>query len=146
MCKGLGQDWSGPCTVTFKIYCTLWNQTLYTASLTWSSKQLHYQKEAKWLVKSIFFSWLTRHVSICLNWTHICGRTRCTAVGIATVYRLDYRDIVVRVPVWLRIFTSPYRPDGLWGSPSLLSSLYWGFSPRVEQWGVKLATHKLVPR
>jgi hypothetical protein len=53
-----------------------------------------------------------------LNWDSV--------VGIATGYGLDDRGVGVRVPVGSRIFSSPRRPDGLWGPPSLLSSGYRG--------------------
>jgi hypothetical protein len=43
-----------------------------------------------------------------------------SVVGIATGYGLDDRGIGVRVPVGARIFSSPCRPDRLWGPPSLL--------------------------
>jgi hypothetical protein len=49
---------------------------------------------------------------------------RDSAVGIATGYGLDDRGVGVRVPVWSRIFSSPRRPDRLWGLPSLLSTGY----------------------
>jgi hypothetical protein len=49
-----------------------------------------------------------------------------SVVGIATGYGLDFRGFEVRVPVGLRIFTSPYRPDRLWDLSSLLSSGYLG--------------------
>jgi hypothetical protein len=39
-------------------------------------------------------------------------KSRDSAVGIATGYRLDDRGIEVRVPIELRIFISPCRPDG----------------------------------
>jgi hypothetical protein len=50
-----------------------------------------------------------------------CGRYKCTrsrdsVVGIATGYGLDDRVVGVRVPVGSRIFSSPRRPDQLWGS------------------------------
>jgi hypothetical protein len=38
-----------------------------------------------------------------------------SAAGIATGYFLDDRNVEVRDPVGARIFTSPYRPDRLWG-------------------------------
>jgi hypothetical protein len=43
-------------------------------------------------------------------------------VGIATGYGLDDRGVGVRVPVGSRIFSSPRRPDRLWGPPSPLSN------------------------
>jgi hypothetical protein len=40
-------------------------------------------------------------------------KSRDRAVGIATGYGLDERGVGVRVPVELRIFSSPRRPDRL---------------------------------
>jgi hypothetical protein len=48
-----------------------------------------------------------------------------SSVGIATGYGLDNRGVGVRVPIGSRIFSSPNRPDQLWGPPNLLSSGYW---------------------
>jgi hypothetical protein len=48
-------------------------------------------------------------------------RSRDSAVGIATGYGLDDRGVGVRVPVGSTIFSSPCRPDRLWGLPNLLS-------------------------
>jgi hypothetical protein len=42
--------------------------------------------------------------------------------GIATGYELDDRGIGVRVPIGSRIFSSPRRPNRLWGQPNLLSN------------------------
>jgi hypothetical protein len=53
-------------------------------------------------------------------------RSRERAIGIATVYELDDRGFGVWVPVGERIFTSPRRPDRLWGPLSLLSNRYCG--------------------
>jgi hypothetical protein len=47
---------------------------------------------------------------------------RDSTVGIATGYGLDDRGLGVRVPVGSRIFSSPRRPDRLWGPPSHLSN------------------------
>jgi hypothetical protein len=51
-------------------------------------------------------------------------RSRDSVVGIATGYGLDDRGIGVPVPVGSRIFSSPRRPDRLWGPPNLLSNGY----------------------
>jgi hypothetical protein len=44
-----------------------------------------------------------------------------SAVGIATSYGLDDIGVGVRVPLRSRIFTSPNRPDQLWGPPNLFN-------------------------
>jgi hypothetical protein len=48
--------------------------------------------------------------------------SRDSTFGIATSYGLDERGVGVRVPVGWRIFSSPRRPDRLWGAPNLLSN------------------------
>jgi hypothetical protein len=79
--------------------------------------------------------------------TFIC-RSRDSSVGIATGYVLDDREVGVRVLVGSRIFSSPLRPDGLSGPPSLLSNEYRGLSPRGKSGrGMKLTNHlQLLPR
>jgi hypothetical protein len=74
--------------------------------------------------------------------------SRDSIVGLMTGYWLDDRCVGVRVPVGLRIFSSPRRPDRLWDPPSLLSNGYRGLFPRGQSGqGVKLTTHlQLVPR
>jgi hypothetical protein len=55
-----------------------------------------------------------------------CLTSRDSLVGIAIGYGLDDRGVGVRVPVGSRIFSSPRRPDRLWGPPNLLSNRYRG--------------------
>jgi hypothetical protein len=72
------------------------------------------------------------------RWNRIYSllRSRDSAVGIATGYGLDDRGVGVRVPVGSRIFSSPRRPDRLWGPPNLLSNGYRGaLSPGVKRPG-----------
>jgi hypothetical protein len=50
--------------------------------------------------------------------------TRGGSIGIATGYGLDDPGVGVRVLVGSSIFTSPYRPDRLWGTLNLLHNEY----------------------
>jgi hypothetical protein len=61
--------------------------------------------------------------------------SRDSAVGIATGYGLDDGGVGVRVPIGLRIFTSPSRPDRLWGPPNLLFKGYRELFPEVRRPG-----------
>jgi hypothetical protein len=54
-----------------------------------------------------------------------------SAVGIATGYGLDDQGVRVQVSVGARTFTSPCRPDWLWGPPILL----WALSTGVKRPG-----------
>jgi hypothetical protein len=47
---------------------------------------------------------------------------------MTTGYGLDERGVAL--PVLLRIFTSPYCPERLWGSLSVISKEYWLLFPR----------------
>jgi hypothetical protein len=65
------------------------------------------------------------------------------AVGIASGYGLDDRGVAVRVPVASRIFSSPRRPDLLWGS--IQPPIQWvpgALSPGVKRQG-READHSL---
>jgi hypothetical protein len=48
------------------------------------------------------------------------------ATGIATGYGLDGRGLGFRVPVGVRFFSTPRRPDRFWDPPSLLAIRYRG--------------------
>jgi hypothetical protein len=68
---------------------------------------------------------------ITLNYKRsLSTRSRDSVVGIAISYGLDDRGFGVRVPVGLKIFSSPESPDRLWGPPSLLSKGYLRLFPR----------------
>jgi hypothetical protein len=54
------------------------------------------------------------------------SRSGDSVVRIATSSWLDDRGVGVRIPVGSRIFSSPCRPDPLWGPPNLLSNGYRG--------------------
>jgi hypothetical protein len=56
---------------------------------------------------------------------HCTSLSRDSSVGIGTGYGLDGLGVGVRVLVRARIFSSPRRPDRLWG----LSNGYRGFFP-----------------
>jgi hypothetical protein len=48
-------------------------------------------------------------------------------------YGMDDRGVGVRVPVGSRIFSSPQRPDRLWGPPTILSNGYRDSFSRVKR-------------
>jgi hypothetical protein len=64
-----------------------------------------------------------------LSITFITDPTQWTFFRIRYPHVLYDRGFGVQVPVGSRIFTSPHRPDRLWGTPSLLSNGYWGSFP-----------------
>jgi hypothetical protein len=74
-------------------------------------------------MSGIFLCGKCMHFSSILICPH---KSRDSVVGIETGYRLDDREVGVRVPVGSRIFYSPRRPDRLWSPPSLLSNGYAG--------------------
>jgi hypothetical protein len=70
------------------------------------------------------------------------------SIGIATGCGLDGREIGVRVPVGVTIFSSPRRADVSCGLPSLLANGYRGLFPGVNSagawnWALSLDIGKL---
>jgi hypothetical protein len=98
--------------------------------------------------------WVTLQIQFCQThyrtWTKASSRNKLLRrVSERTSgYGLDVRGVGVRVPIGSRIFSSPRRPDQLWGPPSLLSNGYrWLFLRGESDRGVKLTTHfQLVQR
>jgi hypothetical protein len=70
-------------------------------------------------------------------------RRRDSSVGIALGYGLDDRVYRVQFPGggW-EFFSSPLRPERLWGPASLLSNVYQGSFPGVKR-SVREADHSL---
>jgi hypothetical protein len=66
----------------------------------------------------IYFCCLFNDALTILYFTMGSGASWDSAVGIATGYGLDHREVRVRVPVGPRIFSSPRCPDRLWGPPT----------------------------
>jgi hypothetical protein len=55
-----------------------------------------------------------------------------TTFNMSTGYGLNDRGVGVWVPVGSRIFSSPRRPDRLWGPSTLLSNGYRDLSPGIN--------------
>jgi hypothetical protein len=107
---------------TYFLYNLLFRQWPFTKNL----KVLNLlQKKAR-----VYYIWqLWRRPDIALEECSSFCVGYCTIPG-ATGYGQDEGGIGVRVPVGSRIFSSPRRPDLLWGPPNLLSNGYWGLFPR----------------
>ncbi|PNF42167.1 hypothetical protein B7P43_G08329 [Cryptotermes secundus] len=67
---------------------------------------------------------------------------RYSTSRIATSHRLDDRGVGVTALVGSRIFSSPHRPDWLWGPPNLLSNWYRKGSFHGGVVGVNLSGRK----
>jgi hypothetical protein len=85
------------------------------------------------------FNWFLYHVGVSdPKYTSFticnCIQTALISIhqlfGIATGYGLDDRWIGIQAPVGSRIFSSPLRPDWLWGPLNLLSNGYRRLFPR----------------
>jgi hypothetical protein len=79
----------------------------------------------------------------------IVERSRDSAVSTATGYGLDDRRVGVRVPVGSGIFSSPRRPNRLWGPPNLLSNGYrvpcFGSKARLRKHTYRVIQEELSP-
>jgi hypothetical protein len=66
------------------------------------------------LISGLSHSQCVVHVFLNIHYPPIVSRD--SAVGIATGCGLEDREDGVRIPVGSRIFSSPRRPDRLWGT------------------------------
>jgi hypothetical protein len=67
--------------------------------------------------------------------TVVMVRSQDSAVGIATGYDMDDRQVWVRIPVGSRIFSSPRRPDRIRPPPPSYPMVTGALSPRVKRHG-----------
>jgi hypothetical protein len=73
---------------------------------------------------------LPRWVRMAIGSTILDYYNSDSSVGIATGCRLDGQEVGVRVPVGSRIFSSPRRPNRIWGPPRLQNNGYRRFFPQ----------------
>jgi hypothetical protein len=88
-------------------------------------------QEAHSLTRGWSFSFNRRYQKFSqLQCIYDLWKSRDRAVVTATGYGLDDWGVGVRVPVGSWIFSSPDRPDRLWGPSNLLPNGYRGLFPR----------------
>jgi hypothetical protein len=129
----------------WELWFTNWHWGMFSLSTSVSLTNSHFNNYATFsnhpIIRRYIVSTQTASIKTNLNSIKnkvftICSFTFYTersAVGIATGYGLDYREVGVLVPVGSRIFTSLYRLERLWGPPSLLFNGYWGSFPGVKR-------------
>jgi hypothetical protein len=84
------------------------------------------------MLSNLYTSYIEDAYLVHIEWN------RYSSIGIATGYGLQGRGSILDS---VRCFSSPQRPDRLWGSPTLLSHAYHGLFPwRQSGRGVKLTT------
>jgi hypothetical protein len=111
ICRRLTGMLGDPVSIPLQVMCHFWGQSGTGAVFL---RLLRFPLQI--LIPSTFiacFAFPRYVVSILVH-----NRSRDSVVGIATGSELDDRWVGVRVPVGSRIFSSPRRPDRLWGPPN----------------------------
>jgi hypothetical protein len=116
------------------IFILIWHKTLFMCS--YKSHIINIKISGWVLWNLVWILWHYRHPSLHIfNSVPQKHKNRVRVVSIATGYGLHDPGFGVRAPVGARIFTSPCRPDQLWGPPNFLSNGYQGFFPGVKWHG-----------
>jgi hypothetical protein len=107
---------SKACITQFNIYAKIYIYEMYTYMIL-CDITLYINNDCSDSNVTLFF--LSLNIYKCIYVYIFCSRD--SVVGIVTGYWLDDREPGIRVPVGLRMFSPPRRPDRFWGPPNLLS-------------------------